>query len=149
MAAHRIGEILAATGELKTLSRSAQRQAELARLLVEATPRALSEATQVKGLRAGTLVISADNAAVAAKLKQLVPRLLIHFSKRVPEITGIRVEVQPEPGAASAPAQSAKCGPGQAALADLQKLADGLADSPLKLSLHRLVRRRKSGGGAP
>src|SRR5262245_34756846 len=99
MAAHKIGEILAATTQLKTLSHGARRLAELERLLLSAAPRALSEATRIKSFRAGTLVVSADNAAVASRLKLLAPQLLLQIREREPEVTGIRVEVQPAPGA--------------------------------------------------
>ena len=50
MAAHKIGELLAASGQLKALSRAARRLAELEQLLFEAAPRALSEAARVKKL---------------------------------------------------------------------------------------------------
>ena len=140
MTAHKIGEILAATGQLKALSRAAQRLAELERLLLSAAPRALSEATRIKSFRAGTLVVSADNAAVASKLKLLAPQLLIQIRDREPEVTGIRVEVQPAPG--TGPRSTAKRAIGDGAVADFQKLSAGLADSPLKSAVERLVARR-------
>ena len=141
MAAHKIGEILADSGKLKTLSRAARRLAELERLLAEAAPRALSEAARIKAFRAGTLLVLADNAAVAAKLRQLVPRLLLQIRERDSEVTGIRVDVQPAPQASARPAISRKRPIGTAALAGLQNLAEGLADSPLRMALHRLVQR--------
>ncbi|HZM47087.1 MAG TPA: DciA family protein [Burkholderiales bacterium] len=144
MTAHKIGEILTATGQLKALSRGAQRLAELERLLLSAAPRALSEATRIKSFRDGTLVVSADNAAVASKLKLLAPQLLMHIREREPEVTGIRVEVQPAPGAA--PRKTAKRALGGTAIAEFQSLAAGLADSPLKSAVERLVQRRGKTG---
>jgi len=139
MAAHKIGEILAATHELKALSRMAHRLAELERLLLSATPRALTEATRIKNFRAGTLVVSADNAAVASKLKLLAPQLLIQIRERDPEVTGIRVEVQPASGAA--PKRSRKHGLTESTLSELRSLAEELGDSPLKSALSRMVER--------
>ena len=139
MTAHKIGEILATTGQLKALSRAAKRLAELEQLLLSAAPHALSEATRIKSFRAGTLVVSADNAAVASKLKLLAPQLLIQIHEREPEVTGIRVEVQPAPGAAP---RRAKRGIGPETVAEFQNLAAGLADSPLKSAVERLVQRR-------
>ena len=141
MTAHKIGEILAATGQLKALSRAAQRLAELERLLLSAVPRALSEATRIKSFRAGTLVVSAENAAVASKLKLLAPQLLIQIRERDPEVTGIRIEVQPAPGAASG--RSRKLAISDGALAELRDLAQRLNDSPLKSALGRMVERHK------
>jgi len=146
MAAHKIGEILADSGKLKVLSHAARRLAELERLLSEAAPSALAEATRIKSFRAGTLVVSADNAAVAAKLRQLVPRLLSHIRERDPEVTGIRVEVQPTPLAYPRAVSPGKSAIGTAALAGFQDLAERLSDSPLKTALRRLVQRRLEKG---
>ena len=137
MAAHKIGDILAATDKLKALSRAAHHLAELERLLLSATPHALSEATRVKSFRAGTLFISADNAAVASKLKLLAPQLLIQIREREPEVTKIRVEVQPAPGAAAN--RSRKRAITDGTLSELRNLAEGLGDSPLKSALNRMV----------
>src|SRR5262245_35869006 len=141
MAAHKIGKILATTHELKTVSHAAQRLAELERLLLSAAPRALSEATRIKSFRAGTLVVSADNAAVASKLKLLAPQLLIQIREREPEVTGIRVEVAPAPGTLPKKAQKRVIGDG--AVSEFRNLAEGLSDSSLKSAVNRLVERRR------
>ena len=149
MPAHKIGELLAGSGELKALSREARRLADLEPLLFDAAPRALAEATRVTGLRAGMLVLLADNSAVAAKLRQLVPRLLVCVRKREPEVSGIRVEVQPA-GQQTRPARGAKKRTlGAGTMADFQNLAEGLRDSPLKDAVTRLVRRHKKKTSAP
>jgi hypothetical protein len=146
MAAHKIGEILAVSGNLNSLSRTANRLAELERLLSEAVPRALFEATRIKVFRAGTLVVSADNAAVAVKLKQLAPRLLLHIRERDCEVTGIRVEVQPAREAGSRAKKSGKHPIGAATLTEFQNLAEGLAESSLKTALERFVQRHNQKG---
>ena len=143
MAAHKVGKFLAESGKLKTLSRAARRVAELEQLLSETTPRAFSGAIRIKGIRAGTLVVAADNSAVAAKLRQLAPRLLTYIRERDSEVTGIRFEVQPVHGAGACPAASRKQPIGATALAGLQALGAGLADSPLKQAVERLVHRHK------
>ncbi len=143
MAAHKISEILTVSGKLNMLSRAAHRLAELERLLSEAIPRALSEATRIEGFRAGTLVVSADNAAVAVKLKQLAPRLLLQIRERDPEVTGIRVEVQPAREAGARVKKSGKHAIGAATLTEFQNLADGLAESSLKSALERFVQRQQ------
>ena len=143
MPARKIGELLAVSGELKTLSREARRLAEVEQRLFEATPRALAEAARVKSLRAGTIVLSADNAAVAAKLRQLAPRLLLHIRKREPEVTVLRVEVQPAAPPSGPAASSQKRPLGETAIAEFQNLAAGLRDSQLKSAVGRLVQRRK------
>jgi hypothetical protein len=143
MATHKIGELLAGSGQLKTLSREARRLADFERLIFEAAPRALSEATRVKSFRAGTLVLSADNAAVAAKLRQLLPRLLVCVRKRDPEVSGIRVEVQLAPQQRRPARGSGKRPLTAAVIANFRYLAEGLRESPLKDAVTRLVRRHK------
>ena len=112
-------------------------------MLLEAVPPPLAHATRVKNFRAGTLFILADNGAVAAKLRQLAPRLLMFVRKRKNEVTGIQVEVQ---------VAMPQIGPANAAtgrdlslttVRDLERLAEALKASPLKSALDRLVRRRK------
>ena len=147
MAAHRISDLLARSGQLKTMSREAQRLTELELLIFEAAPGALSEATRVKQLRAGTLVLLADNAAVAVKLRQLLPRLLVCVRKRDPEVSGIRVEVQPARGRQRAAEGSRKKLLTAGAIKSFENLAGRLRDSPLKTAVRRLVQHQKKGRG--
>ena len=143
---HRRQALNGAIGVLNPRERrifEARRLAELERLIFEAAPRALSEATRVRHLRAGTLVLSADNAAVAAKLRQLTPRLLVCVRKREPEVNGIRVEVQPAPQQKWPTRGSGKRPLTAAAIANFRSLAEGLRESPLKDAVTRLVRHHK------
>ena len=144
MPAHKIGEILSASGALKALSRPARRLAELERLLSETVPRALAEATRINGIRAGTLLVAADNAAVATKLRQLAPRLLNRIAEREPEITGIRVDVQPTARAVERAVLKQPIAP--RALEQFRQLASELPESQLKSAVGRLVRRRSRPG---
>ena len=143
MPAHKLGEVLAQSGELSAFSRQARRLAELQQVLLEAVPTPLAKSTRVKSLRAGTLFLLADNSAVAAKLRQLAPTLLLHVRKREIEVTGIQVEVQvaaQQPG--SSGTQSGR-DLSLTAVNTLDGLAEALNESPLKTALTRLVRRRK------
>ena len=144
MPAHRIGNLLASSGELQALSRQARRLAELQQVLFEAVPPALSKAARVKNCRGGTLVLLADNAAVAAKLRQLVPRLLLHLQIRAVEVTVIRVEVQVKAPQIGAGNDLTKRVLPTDAVKDFGKLSDALPPSPLKSALTRLVARRRS-----
>jgi len=143
MPAHRIGNLLANSGELKALSRQARRLAELQQVLFEAVPPALSKATRVKSLRAGTLFLLADNAAVAAKLRQLAPRLLLHLQIRATEVTGIRVEVQVKAPQIGTGNEITKRALPPDAIRNFADLAGSLPPSPLQSALARLVARRR------
>src|SRR5262245_25615651 len=143
MPARKIDEVLARSGELRALSVQAQRLAELQQVLHEAVPSSLVHSARVSTFRAGRLVVLADNAAVAAKLKQLAPRLLRHLQERGNQVTGIQVEVQ-----VAVPQRVSGTAPGERDLSlttvrSLEGLAGTLKASPLKVALDRMVQRRK------
>lgn len=143
MPARKIGDLLLQSGELRALSRRAQHLAELQRTVLEVIPRPLVGMIRIRSVRSGTLFVAADNSAAAAKLRQLAPRLLEHAQKCDVQVTGIRIEVQ---------VASQQSGPGEAsqkraldsrAVAQFERLARGLTDSPLKHAVTRLLRRNK------
>jgi len=144
----KIGDVIASSGDLKALSRQAQRLRALQQFVLEAIPSALALASRVANLKAGTLVILADNSAIAAKLRQLAPRLLLHLSERGFEVTGIRVEVQVNPHKIKGEEEFTNPALPPDAIKEFKKLSDALPVSPLKSALSRLIarqRRPKSG----
>jgi len=102
-----------------------------------------AQASRVSAIIGTTIVISAANGPVAAKLKQVVPRLLLKFQMQEQKLTSIRVEVQPDWAVtmtAAAPPKS----PARNPIPDeqLADLADSLSDSPLKSALEQIKKRR-------
>ena len=142
MPVQKIGDVIASSGDLKALARQARRLRDLEQFLFEATPSALAHASRVANLKAGTLVILSDNAAVAAKLRQLAPRVLLHFKGRGIEVTGIRVDVQVKTHKIKAEDEVTKHPLPPDAIKDLGTLAEALPPSPLKSALVRLLARR-------
>ena len=143
MPAHKISFYLNASDNLRSLADEARRIAQLQQVFLKTAPTSLTQSCCVKQLRAGTLFLVADNAAVAAKLKQLAPRLLTTYGKQGHEVTSIRVEVQ-----VSGSAPIALAGPGPRRLSietieNLEGLAAGLEESPLKQALTRLTARNR------
>ena len=112
-------------------------------MLLESTPSALAAASRVANLKAGTLLVLADNAAIAAKLRQIAPRLVLQFKERGFEVTGIRVEVQVKPHKIKAEDDITKRSLPPDAIKDFSALSDALPASPLKSALARLVARRR------
>ena len=101
--------------------------------------------------RGSTVVLRVSSTASAAKLRQTIPRILLHLQQRGVQVTEIRVKVQPAtveqpisgcaPGADMALAtdsasQSARNPAGARALADT--LSRSLPDSPLQRAAERL-----------
>ena len=138
-----IGNLLGATDELKVLSARARRLRELQSLYAGSAPRELAVLSRVKNLRAGTLLISADNAAVAAKLKQLAPTLLASLRKSEAEITGIRIEVQVSGALHERTPKSRKTPLTADAIQEFDALEKRMPDGALKSALARMVRRHR------
>ena len=139
MPAHKIDFYLNSSNSLRQLADEARRIAELQQVFLKIAPQPLTQACTVRQLRAGTLVLLAGNAAIAAKVKQLFPRLLTDYQKLGWQITSIRVEVQvtqtvPQPAAARARARLSI-----ETIDNLERLAAGLEDSPLKQALTDMV----------
>src|SRR5688572_7396685 len=147
MPLHAIGKLLVATDELKALSARMRRLRELQTLYVRSAPRELASASRVKNLRTGTLLVSADNAAVAAKLKQLAPTLLASIRKTEAEITGLRIEVQVSGALHERVIKSRKKPLSPDAIKKFDELANRVEDGGLKTAIAKLVQRHKRAKG--
>lgn len=137
----KIGSLLNASDELKALSARTRRLQELQALYLRCAPRELVGSSRVKNFRTGTLFVSADNSAVAAKLRQLAPTVLASIRENESEVTGLRIEVQVSGAAHERHAQSRKVALSPVALDKLEELSREVADAGLKKALARLVRR--------
>lgn len=143
MTAHKIDFYLNASNGLRSLAQEARQIAELDRVLAQTAPAELTQACRVKQLRDGTLTLWADNAAVAAKLKQLTARLLAAYRKLRSEVTSIRIEVQ-----VGRPPETVKKTIKNRSLSietieKLDALSASIEDGPLKQALTRLADRQR------
>ena len=102
-------------------------------------PDALKPFTQAGSVKHKRLTVYADNGAVAAKIKLLLPSLLTKLQKQGLEVTSIRVEMQVK----SSPRKSVKPvrNISPKAACSLSKLADELSGSALGEALAKLSRR--------
>jgi hypothetical protein len=146
MSARKINFYLETSDRLRSLSHAARRNAELDQVLVNTAPRELTQACRVKQLRDGTLTLLADNAAIAAKLKQLAARLLVSYQKRRSEITSIHIEVQVSEAVPPPRSRPAKARLSIESIQNLEALAERLEDSPLKQALTTMTSRHRKGG---
>lgn len=145
MPAHKLDFYLNASDSLRSLTRAAQRNAELHRVLLNSAPPALTQHCRVKQFRDGTLTLLAENAAIAAKLKQLAARLLTAYQKQRWQVTAIRIEVQvrePSPGPAPKP-DSRRLS--VETIKNLEQLAGRIDDAALKEALTRMATRQRRG----
>lgn len=140
MQARSLEDCLKAEGGLARLAGHASRLLQLQRVLEAAVPRAQIRGARVANFKLGKLILHADNAAVAAKLRQIVPTLLDVFRREAAEVTGIDIKVQPRPVKRPAPKEP-RAALGAHAKHGLTSLAETLpGDSPLGEALRRLVK---------
>ena len=121
----------------------------LQKTFVNALPSGMNESCRIATVEGSTIIIATANGAVAAKLKQMLPRLLERFRETIgenktqdQEVTGISVIVQPEFFVAdktyNAPA------PREPLPAEkLTELAESLEDSPLKTTIQNIANKRQ------
>jgi hypothetical protein len=140
-----IRQFIGTSSELETLRKKTQRLTALQQAYVDYTPVELAEltkASRVGYVKAGTLYLWVDHAAVAAKLRQLLPRLLPLFSKLDEEVTGIKVVVQVK----SPPKKSQGYGQKNQLPIDsiehFERLSQTVNDPALKSAINNLVRKR-------
>lgn len=142
MPARRISDFLkSSSGASSSCLEIGHQLANLQRILVEITPPQLARSCTVGQFARGTLLICADNGAIASKLKQLAPRLLMDFRKRGLEVSRIQVDVQVRLPRPEIRKTGPKISPG--ALEKLEKLASELSESPLRDAVGRLIRHHR------
>ena len=89
-----IEKFLAAEDGAGKLLAHARLLTRLSRIFAEVAPTHLAQASCLANYRTGIIFIHAANGAVAAKLRQLAPRLANEFSARGLECSGVHVKVQ-------------------------------------------------------
>ena len=94
MSAKQIKTILDDAPELRALTKRSRQLLHIQHGLREALPAGIASRTVVSNLASGTLTIAIDNGASAAKIRQLVPRLLKKLRRQDPEVNAIKVLVQ-------------------------------------------------------
>ncbi|HEX9391076.1 MAG TPA: DciA family protein [Usitatibacteraceae bacterium] len=155
-AGHKTGfkPIHALMGENEAIAPMLQRLNLISRFqqtYVSTIPAGLNASSRVAAVEGTTLVIAAANGAVAASLKQMLPRLLAKFQEnkmQEQEVTAIRVVVQPESLALDREPPRRTRATTVAPIApmpdsSLGKLAEALEESPLKTTIQQIQKRRE------
>jgi len=146
MTARRLQALIGNTPGLLPLGQAMQRIAALQRLYAACAPTELVATTWVVADRNGTLVVAADNSAVAAKLRQSLPRLLKNLQKQSAQVNGIQVQVQVKSTPPRPPASAQKSPLPIDLIEDFTRLAAQVRDPGLKAALARFAARRRGGG---
>jgi len=141
MTARSLQEHLLSGDGMAQLAAHAQRLLQFQRLLEAALPTALRPHARVANFRLGKLLIHASNGAVAAKVRQLGPRLAGDLSKSAAKVTQIDVRVQARNPGSPVPRHERHVLPGPKQKQGLTALAQRLPrESRLKDALERLLR---------
>ena len=145
MAKHNHGSIadfLDADNNLARLSAHAGRLLKLQRIFERAAPAALAKHGRVANMKLGKVVIHAANSAIAAKIRQLTPRLTESFRQSGVDVNEIQVKVQPGAFVEPVVKRSTPADIGLTAKQGHTSLAEKLpSDSPLRAALERFTER--------
>ncbi|HNJ76961.1 MAG TPA: DciA family protein [Azospira sp.] len=117
---------------------------KLARFYRDILPQHLYAASRVANFKSGTVVIHADNGAVAVKLRQMGPSLTREFSSRGIECTGVTVKVQALDISHQSRSPEDRPLP-EGARRNLGRLAEGMPASPLREAIEQLLKRSLRG----
>ena len=99
------------------------------------------------GFSEGNLTICAGNGAIAAKLRQTLPSLLLKFQAMGYEVTAIRLAVQADyRNIRKGDLPGKKMRIGRAGMERLCELAEGLPPSPLKTAVESLLEKQRMEG---
>jgi hypothetical protein len=126
---------------LARLQDHAARLRRLQGVLDACLPPQLAGQCQVANLKDGVLIVAARGGAAAVRVRQILPSLLERLQHGGHPVQSIKVKVgTPEQTTPARPAPQRQIS--AAAKADLHDFADTLpADSPLRASIERLIRR--------
>lgn len=139
----RLNSYFDASQELRQLSHKVEQLLALQRQYEQLVPTSLARTSRVMQLDRQTLMLAADNGAVAAKLRQLAPRLAQMLQESGQEVTAILVKVQVALPPITPPvSQAALSSTGQK---QLIASAEKLPDSMLKRALQQLARNKTRG----
>jgi hypothetical protein len=136
---YRLNTFLESNQDLRRLTLRTRQIAVLQQQYQLIAPHSLLQASRVMQLHGQTLILSADNGAVAAKLRQISTELISLFRTMGCEVTGIqiRVQVRVKIRPVALPPRTLS----SSGRKELEKLTLNLQDSPLKSALKRLVKR--------
>lgn len=143
MATKAIGDWLMAPGETDEVVSRAKRLLALERLYANCVPEPLLRASAVANLRDGVLLLTADNGAIASKLKHLAPTLLEKIRKANQEVTQIQINVRVGSDERSSQ-PPLKPGISSAGVHQIEALTETLPESSLKAALLRLAARQRT-----
>jgi hypothetical protein len=141
MHAKQVGEYLDSSPGVDRLTSHAAHLLALRRVLAEALPEPLRQSSAIANFKQGKVVFLAENSAAAARLRLLAPSLIEMLGQRGLQVTGLRVEVQPDVRRRTQAVEEKSLLLSSSARAALARAAAALPEGPLKDVVDGLSRR--------
>jgi len=108
------------------------------KIWAEIAPDGLAKHSHISSIKNKQITVYANNNAVAAKIKLLIPSLLIQLENQGYEVTAIRIKVQAKSSPLPAPKSTKSLS--SEAVSQLQKLESQLSGTTLGDSLNKLLK---------
>ncbi|MGN7984976.1 DciA family protein [Burkholderia sp. 22313] len=134
-----VSEVLNRTDAFAALRAGVEQVASLQRDLAALLPDYLANHVEPGSIKDGTLTLFAAHNALAARLRQVEPRLLADLQKRGWPVSTLRVRVRPKD--APEPPHVKQARMTTVGATALRELADHLEPSPLQAALARMAAR--------
>ena len=144
MVSRNVSDFIKDDGTLSRLASHAGKLLKLQRIFERAMPAVLVKHGRVANMKLGKVVIHASNNSVAAKIRQLTPRLTEAFRQAGVDVNEIQVKAQPSPHGTLGRSTQSPAEIGIAAKQGLTSLAQRLpGESPLRAALERFAERAR------
>ncbi|WP_036300482.1 DciA family protein [Methylotenera sp. L2L1] len=124
--------------ELNELNQRTLESQAAQKLWAEIAPENMAQFSHISSIKNNQFTVYANNNAVAAKIKLLIPSLLIRLEKQGYEVTAIRVKVQAKSSPLPVPKSTKSLSP--EAINQLHKLEVKLSGTTLGDSLAKLLK---------
>jgi hypothetical protein len=145
----KLDRILSADRELQPVVEKARNLRALGGLVDGFLPVDLARQVRVANFREGTLVVIAENSAVAAKLRLLAPALSRFLVSQRWQVSSVSLRVQPNSAQKLAFAQQKTAHFSTHTIDSLRRLEERMRASPARDALARLLARQAATRGAP
>lgn len=141
MTIQKLGSFFSVAPELQQVYIQANHLRLLQQVFRDHLPAGMAMACGVSSIRQGVLTVHADNGAMALKLKQMAPTLLLPIQERDASILSVRIIVQIKDRNQARKRNKPHLGASGCNI--LAEFAQNLQDTPLKSAISTMVQRHK------
>lgn len=141
MHAKRIGQYLDSSAGVGRLASQAACLLAIRQVLAGALPESLRQSCAIANYKQGKVVVIAESSAVGARLRILAPSLVELLGKSGLNVTGLKVDVQPEVRSRAQVTEKKNLLLSSSAASALERAAQQLPEGELRRAVGALARR--------